>query len=272
MSTSARAAASSSSTATPPRSYLWRNVMHLWKQLGRPVACDLIGMGASDTLSESGPDRYHYAEHRNYLCTVRRRRSRRPGGVGLHDWGSALGFDWANRQRVRAADIAHMEAIAMPLNWSVFPDPVLGVCSRLPLAGRRVDGMRPESVRRDRLARSCPAPTEQQGAETLPRTLRNPSEDRRPTAVVASQHSDRRRASRRRRGGDDYGKCLAKSDVPKPFINGHPGARGRVRDFVRSWPSQTVTVPAGHFIQEDSPDEIGAAVAQLVVLRGRSHS
>jgi len=82
-------------------------------------------------VSESGPDRYHYAEHRNYLCTVRRRRSRRPGGVGLHDWGSALGFDWANRQRVRAADIAHMEAIAMPLNWSVFPDPVLGVCSRL---------------------------------------------------------------------------------------------------------------------------------------------
>jgi haloalkane dehalogenase len=245
---------------------------HLWKGLGRLVACDLIGRGASDTLSESGPDRYHYAEHPNYLCTVGRLRSRRPGGVGLHDWGSALGFDWANQQRVRAADIAHMEAIAMPLNWSVFPDPVLGVCSRLPLAGGRVDGMRPESVRRGRLARSCPAPTEQQGAEPLPRTLRNPSEDRRPTlswprnipidgepadvvAVVTITVSGLRKAM-----------CRSCSSTATPAL-----LRGRVRDFVRSWPSQTVTVPGRHFIQEDSPDEIGAAVAQLV-LRGRSNS
>ena len=51
----------------PTSSYLWRNVMARLEGLGRLVACDLIGMGGSDKLSPSGPDRYHYAEQREYL-------------------------------------------------------------------------------------------------------------------------------------------------------------------------------------------------------------
>ena len=126
--------------------------------------------------------------------------------------------------------------------------------------------MGPESVRRGRLTSSCPGPTERQGAEPLPRTLlqsqRRPAAD----AVVATKHSDRRRASRRRRGGDEDGKWLAKSDVPKLFINGHPGARAGSGSRFRPQLAEPdrITVPEGHFIQEDSPDEIAAAVAQLV--------
>ena len=126
--------------------------------------------------------------------------------------------------------------------------------------------MGPESVRRGRLTSSCPGPTERQGAEPLPRTLlqsqRRPAAD----AVVATKHSDRRRASRRRRGGDEDGKWLAKSDVPKLFINGHPGRSCRVGFAISSAAGRTRPNhrSQGHFIQEDSPDEIAAAVAQFV--------
>ena len=61
-----------------------------------------------------------------------------------------------------------------------------------------------------------------------------------------------------------YGAWLESSDVPKLFVNAEPGAilRGDARDYCRSWPNTTeVTVKGIHFIQEDSPDEIGQAVA-----------
>ena len=51
----------------PTSSYLWRNVMPACRGLGRLIACDLIGMGDSDKLTDSGPDRYTYAEQRDFL-------------------------------------------------------------------------------------------------------------------------------------------------------------------------------------------------------------
>src|ERR1700742_3449237 len=112
----------------PTSSYLWRNVMPHLAGLGRLVACDLIGMGDSDKLSPSGPDRYHYAEQREYLFALWDALD-----LGdrvmlvLHDWGSALGFDWANRHRDRVAGIAFMEAIVTPMTWSDFHESVRGV-------------------------------------------------------------------------------------------------------------------------------------------------
>ena len=107
----------------PTSSYLWRNIMPYCEGLGRLIACDLIGMGDSDKLDSSGPERYTYAEHCRYLFALWDQL-----GLGervimvVHDWGSALGFDWANRNRDRIQGIAYMEAIVTPLTWADWPE------------------------------------------------------------------------------------------------------------------------------------------------------
>ena len=107
----------------PTSSYLWRNVMPHCAGLGRLVACDLIGMGDSDKLSPSGPDRYGYAEQRHYLFALWDKLALGDKVVlVLHDWGSALGFEWARRNASRVAGLVYMEAIVAPLPWADWPD------------------------------------------------------------------------------------------------------------------------------------------------------
>ncbi|HXL60211.1 MAG TPA: haloalkane dehalogenase, partial [Mycobacterium sp.] len=109
----------------PTSSFLWRNVMPHLEGLGRLVACDMIGMGGSDKLRPSGPDRYHYAEQRDYLFALWDALDLGDHvTLVLHDWGSVLGFDWANQQRARVQGIAFMEAIVTPMRWSEFPSTV----------------------------------------------------------------------------------------------------------------------------------------------------
>jgi haloalkane dehalogenase len=104
-------------------SYLWRNVMPACRGLGRLIACDLIGMGDSDKLPNSGPDRYTYAEPRDSLFAFWEELKLGNNVIFvLHDWGSALGFDWANQHRDRVQGVAYMEAILMPMTWSEFPE------------------------------------------------------------------------------------------------------------------------------------------------------
>jgi len=96
----------------PTSSYLWRNIIPHLTGLGRCVAPDLIGMGDSDKLKNSGPDSYSFIEHRKYLDALLEE-------IGvtdnvtfvIHDWGSALGFDWAYRHPNKVKGIAYMEAI-----------------------------------------------------------------------------------------------------------------------------------------------------------------
>ncbi|HME76334.1 MAG TPA: haloalkane dehalogenase [Mycobacterium sp.] len=252
----------------PTSSYLWRNVMPHLEGLGRLVACDLIGMGGSDKLSPSGPDRYHYAEQRDYLFGLWEALDLGDRVVlVLHDWGSALGFDWANRHRDRVAGIAFMEAIVTPMTWPDFHDSVRSVFQgfRSPNGESMVleqnifvEAVLPGAIRRrlsDEEMGNYRRPFAKAGEDRRP-TLswpRNIPIDGEPPEVVAVVN--------------DYRDWLAESDVPKLFINADPGAivTGRIRDYVRSWPNLTeVTVPGVHFIQEDSPDEIGTALAQFV--------
>lgn len=252
----------------PTSSYLWRNVMPHLEGLGRLIACDLIGMGGSDKLDDSGPDRYHYAEQRDYLFALWDELDLGDRVIlVLHDWGSALGFDWANQHRDRVAGIAYMEAIAMPVNWDHWPDDGRRIFQgfRSP-AGEEivleknvfVEGVLPGAVLRQ---------LTDEEMDHYREPFCNPGEDRRPTLSwprnipVEGEPADVVAVV------EEYGRWLSQSDVPKLFINGDPGSivQGRVRDFVRTWPNQTeVTVPGVHFLQEDSPDEIGAAVASFV--------
>jgi haloalkane dehalogenase len=249
----------------PTSSYLWRNVLPYLQELGRCLAPDLIGMGDSEKLKESGPDSYRFVEHRRYLDALLDTLGVNERVVlVLHDWGSALGFDWANRHRHAVKGIAYMEAIVQPSTWEGWSPQTRAFHQQLrgPSGEHMIleENLFVESVLPRRVLRQL---TEAEMDEYR-RPYREPGEGRRPTLTWSRQLPI---------GGDpanvveivsSYAGWLAASPVPKLFINAEPGGIliGKQREFCRSWPNQTeVTVRGSHFIQEDSPDEIGRALA-----------
>jgi len=252
----------------PTSSYLWRNIMPHCEGLGRLIACDLIGMGDSDKLPDSGPDRYTYVEQRDYLYRLWEQIGVSDNVVFvIHDWGSALGFDWANQHREHVQGIAYMEAVVMPVSWADWPDNARQVFQgfRSP-AGEGmvleknifVERVLPSAVMRGL--------TEAEMAVYLA-PFAEAGEDRRPTLTWPRQIPIEGEPADVVAIVEAYGKWLQTSEVPKLFINADPGSilTGKARDFCRSWPNQTeLTVKGTHFIQEDSPDEIGQAVADFV--------
>jgi haloalkane dehalogenase len=253
----------------PTSSYLWRNVMPHLEGLGRLVAADMIGMGASDKLDPSGPDRYSYAEQREYLFALWDSLDLGDNVIlVLHDWGSALGFDWANQNRDRVAGIAFMESIVTPITWSEFPADArpLFEAFRSPQGEALIleqnlfiEGVLPSAILRK-------LSDEEMDQYRKPYLV--PGESRRPTLSWPRSISIDGEPADVTSVINDYSKWLSESDVPKLFINGDPGMiiqGGRIGDLVRSWSNLTeVTVSGSHFVQEDSPDEVGNAVAEFV--------
>lgn len=250
----------------PTSSYLWRNIMPHLADKGRCIAIDLIGMGDSDKLDNSGPDSYTFVEHRDYWQGALAALGVTSNATFvIHDWGSALGFDWARQNPDAVKGIAYMEGIVRPIpgwdDWSEAARPVFKAF-RSP-AGEEmvleqnifVEKVLPGSVLRD---------LTDEEMEVYRRPFANPGEDRRPTLAWPRQIPI---------GGDpadvaqivgDYSGWLPTSNTPKLFINAEPGAilTGANREYCRTFANQTeVTVKGVHFIQEDSPHEIGQAVA-----------
>jgi haloalkane dehalogenase len=252
----------------PTSSYLWRNVMPYCAGLGRLIACDLIGMGDSEKLENSGPTRYTYAEQRDYLFALWDRLALGDKIVFVtHDWGSALGFEWAFHNRARVAGIVYMEAIVTPLTWADWPENARRAFqgfrsdkgAEMILANNMfVERVLPSSVIR-------PLADEEMAAYRAP--FVNSGEDRRPTLTWPRMIPIEGEPADVVKTVADYSAWLAASDTPKLFINAEPGSIlvGRQRELCRRWPNQTeVTVKGRHFPQEDSPDEIGEAVADFV--------
>jgi haloalkane dehalogenase len=252
----------------PTSSYLWRNVMPHCEGLGRLVACDLIGMGDSDKLSPSGPGSYTYAEQRRYLWALWDTLALGNRIVlVLHDWGSALGFEWARRNPERVAGIVYMEALVAPVTWADWPENARRAFQGFRSGGGEdmileknmfVERVLPGSVLR-KLA-------EEEMAEYR-RPFAAPGEGRRPTLTWPRQIPIEGEPADVVAVVADYSAWLARSDVPKLFINADPGSIlvGGQRELCRAWPNQTeITVKGLHFIQEDSPNEIGRAVAEFV--------
>jgi haloalkane dehalogenase len=249
----------------PTSSYLWRNVIPHLEDLGRCIAPDLIGMGDSDKLDDSGPDRYRFVEHREYVDGLLEQLGVESNVTWvIHDWGSALGFDWSNRHRGAVKGIAYMEAIVRPLTWDEWPEPARGLFQafRSP-AGESmvleknifVDNVLPASILRK---------LDEAEKAVYGRPYLDAGESRRPTLTWPRQIPLDREPADVTEIAQSYADWLAQSSVPKLFINADPGTilTGAQREFCRSWPNQTeVTVKGSHFIQEDSPDEIGEAVA-----------
>lgn len=252
----------------PTSSYLWRNVMPHCRGLGRLIACDLIGMGDSEKLAASGPSRYGFAEQREYLHALWDALDLGDSVIlVLHDWGSALGFDWAQAHPERVQGIAYMEGMVRPLTWAEWPDNARAVFQGFRSPGGEemvldknvfVERVLPSSIIR-RLA-------DEEMAEYR-RPFAQPGEDRRPTLSWPRQIPIEGEPAEVVAIVERYARWLAQSPVPKLFINADPGSIlvGAQREFCRSWPNQTeVTVAGRHFLQEDSPDAIGAAVATFV--------
>ena len=252
----------------PTSSYLWRNVMPHCEGLGRLVACDLIGMGDSDKLPDSGPARYTYAEQRDYLFALWDQLALGSNIIlVLHDWGSALGFEWARRNADRVAGIAYMEAIVTPVTWADWPEN-----ARRVFQGFRSDGGEEMVlVKNTFVERVLPGSvmrklSDEEMAEYR-RPFASPGEDRRPTLTWPRQIPIEGEPADVVAVVEDYSAWLAANKMPKLFINADPGSIlvGRQREVCRAWHNQTeVTVKGLHFIQEDSPDEIGQAVAEFV--------
>jgi haloalkane dehalogenase len=249
----------------PTSSYLWRNVMPHLSDQGRCLAPDLIGMGDSEKLEPSGPERYAFVEHREYLDGLLEALGVRTNvTLVVHDWGSALGFDWACRHPEAVRGIAYMEAIVQPVTWAQWPEAARPVFEgfRSP-AGEDmvleknvfVEAVLPGSILRNL--------TEEEMA-VYRRPFADAGEGRRPTLTWPRQIPIDGEPADVHDIVGRYGAWLAASDVPKLFVNAEPGAIliGEPREFCRGWPNQQeVTVKGVHFVQEDSPDEIGRAIA-----------
>lgn len=249
----------------PTSSYLWRNVIPELEGCGRVIVPDLIGQGDSDKLPASeGPDRYSFDVAFAYLDGLLRTIGADHNvTLVIHDWGSGLGFHWARLNPERVKGIAYMEAIVMPIAWEDWPEGARGIFQGFRSAKGEdlvlqrnmfVEAVLPSSILRDLTeeemnAYRAPFDTPEHRQPTLnwPRQIPIEGEPAHMVALVEA-----------------YGAFMAASPIPKLFINADPGSIlvGKQREFCRSWPNQTeVTVKGLHFVQEDSPKEIGQAVA-----------
>jgi len=252
----------------PTSSYLWRNVMPHCEGLGRLVACDLIGMGDSDKLPPSGPSRYSYAEQRDYLWALWDKLALGDKIVFvIHDWGSALGFEWARRHPERVAGIVYMEALVTPMTWADWPEN-----ARRAFQGFRSDGGDDMILAKNMFVeRVLPGSILRQLTDAEMAEYRRPfaasGEDRRPSLSWPRQIPIEGEPADVVKVVKDYSAWLGTSDTPKLFVNADPGSilLGRQREVCRAWPNQTeITVKGLHFLQEDSPDDIGRAAAEFV--------
>lgn len=253
----------------PTSSLLWRKVMPHLEGFGRLLAPDLLGHGDSDKLPVSGPDSYRFIEHRRYLDELLARLEVRDRVVlVIHDWGSALGFDWARRHPDAVQGIAFMEAIVRPLAWDEWPEASRSVFEgfRSPAGEKMVleKNVFVEKVLPGSILRTL---TDEE-MRAYRRPFAKPGEDRRPTltwpreipidGVPADVHEI----------VSAYSQWLtAPESPPKLFVNAEPGAilTGKLRAFARTMTHlEEVTVKGIHFVQEDSPDEIGQAVRAFV--------
>lgn len=250
----------------PTSSYLWRNVIPELAGLGRVIVPDLIGQGDSEKLpAADGPGRYSFQVVYDYLDGLLQAIGANQNiTLVVHDWGSALGFYWAQQHQTAVRGIAYMEGIVCPLSWDDWPEAARGIFKGFrsdkgeELVLQRnmfIEQVLPSSVIRDL--------TEEEMSHY--RSWAQQPDDRQPTLNWPRQIPIEGEPAAMVELVDSYGNWMANNHIPKLFINAEPGSilTGRPREFCRSWLNQTEVMVAGsHFIQEDSPLEIGRAIAQ----------
>ena len=252
----------------PTSSFLWRNIAPHVEDIGRIVIPDLIGMGDSDKLEGVDNPGYKYHGQYSYLTALMDELDLGDNiHLIIHDWGSAMGFQFARENKDRIKSITYMEAIVMPLTWDQWPDPATKIFGLFRSeAGEELVLEKNFFVERILLADSSTGYTEEEKSEYI-RPFVNPGEDRRPTLTWPRQiplDGEPSEVVEEVRLNAEFHK---ESDIPKLFINADPGTIliGDQREFARSWKNQSeITVTGNHFIQEDSSEEIGAALRNFI--------
>lgn len=246
----------------PTSSYLWRNVIPHLSGLGRVLAPDLVGFGAS---SKSPAHAYKLTDHVRYLdAWFDGLDLTRDVTLVLHDWGSALGFHRATRFPSQVRAIVHMEAIAMVRNWADF-----GPAAEIFKALRTEQGEQMVLDHNYFVEQRLPAGVLRTLSPEEMANYRAPfktREDRLPTLVLPREIPVNGEPADVSAIVDAYGAWLAQSTIPKLLILAESGVlTGRGRDFARTWPNQReITLKARHYMQEDAPHEIGLAIADFV--------
>ena len=249
----------------PTSSYLWRNITPHLESQGRCICIDLIGMGDSDKLDNPDENSYQFEEHYHYVnAAIESLTNGENTTFVIHDWGSALGFNWCYHNPDSVKGIAYMEAIVKEMTWEDWRDEAKGI-----FQGFRSDAGESLVLEKNYfvervLPGSIIRRLRDEEIEEYRRPFLNPGEDRRPTLSWPREIPIEGQPANVCKIVNQYAEWMQTNDIPKLFINAEPGAitTGRIRDFCRSWKNQTeVTVKGIHFIQEDSPDDIGKAIS-----------
>ena len=249
----------------PTSSYLWRNVIPQLSQKGRCLAPDLVGMGDSGKNPQHS---YRFVDHARYLdAWFEALNLKHNVTLVIHNWGSALGFYWAQRHPERIKAIAYMEALVRPVSWSEWPENARSIfqAMRSP-AGEQIILEKNVFVERI-LPSSIIRHLSDAEMDAYLHPFLQPGESRRPTLTWPREIPIDGEPADVYQVIDGYAKWLASSSIPKLFINAEPGSilTGKQREFCRTWPNQQeITVKGIHFIHEDSPAEIGEAIATFL--------
>ena len=244
----------------PTSSYLWRNIIKNLKSNYRCIAPDLIGMGDSDKLDNVTNNSYNFKEHKFWLnIFLSKLAIKEKLTLIIHDWGSALGFDYAKENPENIEGIVYMEAIVCPLIWDDWPENATNIFKLM--RGKEgeelilkknffVEKILPSSIIRELTSEEM---------YNYRKPFINEGSDRLPTLAWPRQIPIEGNPKEVNDLVEVYSDFMSKSDIKKLFINAEPGSIlvGRQRDFCRKWKNQKeVTVKGIHFIQEDSSQEI----------------
>jgi haloalkane dehalogenase len=248
----------------PTFSYVWRNILPYVQGFGRIIAPDLIGMGDSQKLPDSGPGSYTFVEQRRYLDALLEALDvrERVTFVG-HDWGATLAFDWARRHPDAVRGIAFMEAVAETYTWSEYPEGARERFQALRSPAGEQMVLEQNSFIEFNLPSGVLRPLTEEEMNTYRRPFAEPGEARRPTLTWPRQLPVDGEPADVTETVTVYGEWLSQSSVPKLYIQGDPGRlQPSQHEFCRTWPAQSEVIVRGlHNLQEDSPDEIGQAIA-----------
>ena len=249
----------------PTSSYLWRNITPHLESQGRCICIDLIGMGDSDKLDNPDENSYQFEEHYHYVnAAIESLTNGENITFVIHDWGSALGFNWCYHNPDSIKGIAYMEAIVKEMTWEDWDNDAKGI-----FQGFRSDAGESLVLEKNYfiekvLPGSIIRALSSDEMNEYRRPFLNSGEDRRPTLSWPREIPIEGQPRNVCEIVNQYAEWMQTNDIPKLFINAEPGAitTGRIREFCRSWKNQTeVTVKGKHFVQEDSPDEIGKAIS-----------
>jgi len=248
----------------PTSSYLWRNIVPHLESVASCYVFDLIGMGDSDKLDKSGPDSYGFEEHFDYINqAINELIPNEKITLVLHDWGSAIGFHWAHENQKRIQGIAYMEGIVKELEWKEWNEQSRGLFQALRSDSGEELILEKNVFIEKILVGSIIRQLDQYEMEEYRKPFENPGEDRRVMLSWPREIPIEGQPENVCKIVSEYSNWMSKNNIPKLFINADPGAiiQGSVRDFCRTWKNQSeITVQGIHFIQEDSPNEIGTAI------------